>query len=294
MIVKKKSTVFLAFASILTGIVYLISGFSKAINIKVFQQTISEYGFEKFSALAPLIVLFEVALAVALIFQIYTKKAALISAITILIFTLLFSYAYLFRSVVDCGCFGSLMPMSPLQALIKNILAMGLIGFQYVLTDKNRDKYRRIFATRAVDRKNIFDKNDATIDKVIEESANIKSDSRSTERKANTKELKTTLKKLQSSSQALLRGVVPLADCYTKGKELRVTVGIKPETINQAANLATAMGNSLSTQPTPNTSNTQPNSGANNNESQSKSNGSNGNNLRSSEGFSNSSRLDNF
>ena len=137
-------------------------------------------------------------------------------------------------------------------------------------------------------------KNDATIDKVIEESANIKSDSQSTERKANTKELKTTLKKLQSSSQALLRGVVPLADCYTKGKELRVTVGIKPETVNQAANLATAMGNSLSTQPTPNTSNTQPNSGANNNESQSKSNGSNGNNLRSSEGFSNSSRLDNF
>jgi hypothetical protein len=137
-------------------------------------------------------------------------------------------------------------------------------------------------------------KNDATIDKVIEESANIKSDSQSTERKANTKELKTTLKKLQSSSQALLRGVVPLADCYTKGKELRVTVGIKPETINHAANLATAMGNSLSTQPTPNASNTQSNSGTSNNENQLKANGTNGNNLRSSEGFSNSSRLDNF
>jgi thiol-disulfide isomerase/thioredoxin len=40
----------------------------------------------------------------------------------------------------NCGCFGSLMPMSPLQALIKNILAMGLIGFLYKLTDKNNDK----------------------------------------------------------------------------------------------------------------------------------------------------------
>lgn len=34
-------------------------------------------------------------------------------------------------------------------------------------------------------------------------------------------------KLLGSSSQALLRAVIVLGDCYTKGTEVRVTVGVK-------------------------------------------------------------------
>lgn len=56
---------------------------------------------------------------------------------------------------------------------------------------------------------------------------------------------------LSSSSQGLLRGVVPLGDCYDKGRVLRVSVGIKPESIAAAGNLAGSISKSLSTSPTP-------------------------------------------
>lgn len=47
-------------------------------------------------------------------------------------------------------------------------------------------------------------------------------------------ETKRTVKSLFSSSAGLLRGVLPLGECYTEGKELRITVGVKPETVAQA------------------------------------------------------------
>jgi hypothetical protein len=90
-------------------------------------------------------------------------------------------------------------------------------------------------------------KSDQVISKAVSETKSMQGASKENVRK----EVTERVKKLQSSSQALLRGVVPLADCYTKGSEVRVTVGIKPETIKQAGNLATGIGNSLSTQPTP-------------------------------------------
>ena len=65
------------------------------------------------------------------------------------------------------------------------------------------------------------------------------------------KELVERFKTLRNSSQALIRGVVPLGDCYTKGKEVRVTVGIKPQTINAAGNLAGSITDSVASQPTP-------------------------------------------
>lgn len=56
---------------------------------------------------------------------------------------------------------------------------------------------------------------------------------------------------LRNSSQALLRGVVQLGDCYTKGREVRVSVGLKPETINSAGNTAASISESVATKPVP-------------------------------------------
>lgn len=36
----------------------------------------------------------------------------------------------------NCGCFGSLLPMTPIQALIKNIIGMGMLVFVYMKTKK--------------------------------------------------------------------------------------------------------------------------------------------------------------
>lgn len=68
---------------------------------------------------------------------------------------------------------------------------------------------------------------------------------------ATRKELIDRVKSLRNTSRALLRGVVPLGECYTPGRELRVSVGIKPETIASAGRLASGISQSLGAQPTP-------------------------------------------
>ena len=40
----------------------------------------------------------------------------------------------------NCGCFGELIPMTPIQAIIKNIVAIGLLGYLYYLLPKNNHK----------------------------------------------------------------------------------------------------------------------------------------------------------
>ena len=63
--------------------------------------------------------------------------------------------------------------------------------------------------------------------------------------------VKTIVCSLRNSTSALLRGVVTLGTCYTPGQFVRVTVGIKPETIAQARQMSSQI-------------NRTPNSGANN------------------------------
>ncbi len=40
----------------------------------------------------------------------------------------------------NCGCFGELIPMTPIQAIIKNIVAIGLLAYLYILLPKNNHK----------------------------------------------------------------------------------------------------------------------------------------------------------
>jgi hypothetical protein len=71
------------------------------------------------------------------------------------------------------------------------------------------------------------------------------------DQKTATKEkVKLTLKSLSSHSAALLRGVVKLAECYTKGDRVMVSVGLKPETIAAAEAATGAIGASVAKQPT--------------------------------------------
>lgn len=129
-------------------------------------------------------------------------------------------------------------------------------------------------------------KSDSKIEKIVNESK--QSDGKNIQ--IIRKELITRVKILRNTSQALLRGVVILGSCYTKSLEFRVTVGIKPETIKAAENLAGNIGRSLSSQGAPQSSNTPVNSGGG-----SQKNGQNNSlPLRGTEGYSNSEKINNF
>jgi hypothetical protein len=80
-------------------------------------------------------------------------------------------------------------------------------------------------------------RSEQSVNKAVAETKSMQGDSKATARK----ETIDRLKQLRSSSQALLRGVLPLGECYTKGKEFRMSVGIKPETISDAETLSNGM-----------------------------------------------------
>ena len=70
-------------------------------------------------------------------------------------------------------------------------------------------------------------------------------------KKASLDKAEQMIKTISQNSGAVLRGVVPLDECYTPGKFIRVTVGIKPETIQAAGILSGEISKSLNENPTP-------------------------------------------
>ena len=88
---------------------------------------------------------------------------------------------------------------------------------------------------------------DTQINKVVQESKITTAEGR----KADRQELVKRIQSLRNSSQALLRGVVPLGSCYTKAREVRVSIGIKPETVRAAGSLAGSISSSMARNPSP-------------------------------------------
>jgi thiol-disulfide isomerase/thioredoxin len=84
----------------------------------------------------------ELALGILLLQPHFYKRLVLpMSFLILFIFSTHLSYEILATgNSGNCGCFGSLLPMTPLQALIKNIIAMGMIGYLYKTSNKSHDK----------------------------------------------------------------------------------------------------------------------------------------------------------
>jgi hypothetical protein len=134
----------------------------------------------------------------------------------------------------------------------------------------------------------------AEINRLVNESSRIKGD----EREAVRNEVVTRASSLRSSSQALLRGVVLLGDCYTRAREVRVTVGLKPESIRAAGATAESIGRSVAERPTATSQGSatgQYGSGASSTTgSQAPGAPSGATSLRGVEGYSNTDRLKRF
>ncbi len=113
---------------------------------------------------------------------------------------------------------------------------------------------------------------DDSIEKAVETQIKINGDQKT----AAKTELKRQLSSMRNSAQALLKGVVRIGDCYTKGKLVKVSVGVKPETA-AAAMSGQQMMNS--------------NPAAKNNTTQSP---ASGNKLNGVDGFSNTGNISKF
>jgi hypothetical protein len=84
----------------------------------------------------------ELALGLGLLQTHFFKRLVLpLSFLMLFLFSAQLTYeVFVTGNKGNCGCFGSLLPMTPLQALIKNLIAMGVIVYLFRITEKSAEK----------------------------------------------------------------------------------------------------------------------------------------------------------
>lgn len=117
---------------LLLGAVFCFSAISKLLGVGLFEIAVVEQGLaptrEVAAYPARLVIAFELFLGTALFLPFYLKRLILPLALTLLIaFTLLQGFQLTFgEQTQDCGCFGALLPMSPAESFVKNLVLLGL------------------------------------------------------------------------------------------------------------------------------------------------------------------------
>ncbi len=126
---------------ILLSFLFLISAVAKLYPSPYFALTTFEIkqllpmGFSEVSAayFSRTLIGCEFALGFALLQPHFLKRLVIpVSFLMLLIFVVELTYEIISSgNSGNCGCFGTLIPMTPLEAIIKNIVAMGLLGYLY-------------------------------------------------------------------------------------------------------------------------------------------------------------------
>ena len=143
---------------ILVGALFLVSAFAKIYPDPSMLYSISKFEFtqlypmgfgREFSAfLSRFLIGIEFALGFLILLPFNLKRVVIPSTILMLAF---FSVHLTIEILTagnqgNCGCFGSLLPMTPLQALIKNLVAIGLLTILYMkFNDVLKSKSSLIF-----------------------------------------------------------------------------------------------------------------------------------------------------
>lgn len=100
-------------------------------------------GFAK--VVSRLLIGFEISLAILLLLPYYLKKIVLPTTISLLsIFSIHLFVQVINGEASNCGCFGELIPMTPLEALIKNILTIGILILPLTVFNDFIDETRKI------------------------------------------------------------------------------------------------------------------------------------------------------
>ena len=144
-----KSNRIVFFFRILMSALFLLSAFAKLYPTPVYGITkifeegqLIPMGFSEGFAqyLSRFIIGFEIFLAITILFNNYLKKIVVpLSFLMITVFSIHLS-TQIFGDSENCGCFGELIPMTPLEALIKNIFTLFILAFIYIRLEKDVKK----------------------------------------------------------------------------------------------------------------------------------------------------------
>ena len=124
-------------ARIIISILFLISGISKMFPIWMFEKQLVDLGICGWCE-APyfsrLLIALEMAIGVAILQKHFLRRFVIpVTAFLLVAFCVHLSIEMVKHGAMNgnCGCFGQLIPMTPLEAVIKNVLTLGLLFYVY-------------------------------------------------------------------------------------------------------------------------------------------------------------------
>jgi uncharacterized membrane protein YphA (DoxX/SURF4 family) len=125
---------------IAVGLVLILSSFTKAGDVEAFVSLLQQYGFPGMTWAAAAIIVVEAAAGVCLLLNIYSRQASLFSIGMIVVFSMAFLYAYLFKGVTDCGCFGKIkiLQLPVWGTFVRNTVLLLLLCVSWRLSDKTK------------------------------------------------------------------------------------------------------------------------------------------------------------
>ena len=149
--IKKNKLVFAL--RVLISALFLLSAFAKLYPTpmfgitKIFEQgQLIPMGFSE--GLAPYFSRFiigaEIFLSITILFDNYLKKLIVpLAFIMISVFSIHLS-TQIFGNSENCGCFGELIPMTPIEALIKNMITLIVLAFIYVRSEDVKGRFSNL------------------------------------------------------------------------------------------------------------------------------------------------------
>ena len=130
---------------IILSIVFIFSAISKMFAPGLFEITILDQGIIETREIAAyfgrILIAMELFLGVALLQSNYLKRIVLpATLLTLSGFTILLLFSHFAGDSNNCGCFGETLKMSPLEAIIKNIVLIIIGIFVFRSSEKKADK----------------------------------------------------------------------------------------------------------------------------------------------------------
>ena len=122
------------------GLMFLFSAFAKAWDAEAFADMLLLYGPQWFSLGAPIIIMAEAVLGMALVLRVKTWWSAICADCFLIIVSAIFAYGVLVKGIQDCGCFGVFSKMftgKPWVTFVRNALFIA-ISVPAIL-DSNRE-----------------------------------------------------------------------------------------------------------------------------------------------------------
>lgn len=135
--------------SVLLGLVFLFSGYTKLYPIELFEITFVDIGVASWKMapfIARIIIGLEFFLGVMLVLNLYLKKFTLKAVLALLVFFT----GFLIITIImqgnsgNCKCFGNMIEMTPFESIIKNIVLIGLSLLIYFFHEGYKIPFRKI------------------------------------------------------------------------------------------------------------------------------------------------------